>query len=75
MCLFDVICLLSGLLSRQRENEHCPRSHLHFLSPHIVITKVPKCPSLQNMKEKHKDKGMVWIYRDSQQKQKERLDT
>lgn len=65
----DVICLLSGLLSRQRENECCPHSHLHFLSSHTVITKVSTCPSLLGMEEKDIDKGMVQIYWDSLQKQ------
>lgn len=42
----DVIRLVSGLLSRLKQNEHCPRSHLHFLSSHTVETNnVPTCPT------------------------------
>lgn len=42
----DVIRLVSGLLSRLKQNERCPRSHLHFLSSHTVETNnVPTCPT------------------------------
>lgn len=59
MCPSDVICLLSGLLSRQRQNERCPYGHLHFLSSHTLITK--RCPHVllcdEGGKKRKKEKG------------------
>lgn len=70
MCPSDVICLVSGLLSRQKQNEYCPHSHLHFLSSHTVKIKAAQYPIFFFFtKEKDKDMGNVWIYRDSIQKQ------
>lgn len=73
MCPSDVICLVSGLLSRQKQNEYCPHGRLHFLSSHTVKTKGAHMSQFAR-KEKDKDKGMAWIYRDSIQKQTQNTD-
>lgn len=58
MCLSDVICLLSGLQSRQRENERCPKSHLHLLFfSNRVIRKVPTYPSSAGYEGKRQRQG------------------
>lgn len=61
----DVICLVSGLLSRLKQNERCPRSHLHFLSSHTVETNnIPTCPTFGVVLFViFHGSGTVWIYR------------
>lgn len=61
----DVICLLSGLLSRQSENERCPHSQIHFPSFCTAITNVPTCPIWWSMKREDKEKEVVWIYKEN----------